>query len=117
MVVKTQFKGHGITGLHVGISNVRRYFPRNVSYIDLQLDHLQIRCELGPDFWKGEPEIYDPRLCSWLEQKNLHSQSNRAQVPLAMIPAGDHCYKLQRVSVEYVPHIQHRPSPEARPAA
>ena len=106
-----------MTGLHVGTSNVRRYFPRNISFIDLQLDHLQIRCELGPDFWKGEPEIHDPRLCSWLELKNLHGQLNRVPVPLAMIPAGDHCFKLQRVPVEYVPLAQPRPSPEARPAA
>jgi hypothetical protein len=51
MVVKTQSKGLGVTGLHVGISNVRRYFPRKVAVIELQLDHLRIQCGLTPGFW------------------------------------------------------------------
>jgi len=50
MVVKTHCKGRGLTGLHVGVSNVRRYFPRHVSVIELQLDHLQIHCGLDPAF-------------------------------------------------------------------
>ena len=65
MVVKTQSKGRGITGLHVGANNVRRYFPKDISVIELQLDHLQIQCGLPPDFWHGQPEIYDPRLGAW----------------------------------------------------
>ena len=51
MVVKTQSKGRGVVGLHVGTNNVRRYFPKNVSSIELLLDHLQIECGLKPDFW------------------------------------------------------------------
>ena len=50
MVVKTQSKERGITGLHVGINNVRRYFPKGISCIELQLDHLNIRCGLTPGF-------------------------------------------------------------------
>ena len=53
MVVKTQSKGRGITALHVGASNVRRYFPKHISSIELQLGHLQIECGLKPDFWQG----------------------------------------------------------------
>jgi len=45
---------------NVGASNVRRYFPRNISSIELQLDHLQIQCGLKPNFWRGEPEIVRP---------------------------------------------------------
>ena len=74
MVVKTQSKGRGLTGLHVGATNVRRYFPRDISVIELQLDHLQIQCGLGPEFWQDEPEIHDPRLCAWLESKNFHNK-------------------------------------------
>jgi len=33
MVVKTQSKGHGVTGLHVGSNNVRRYFPKGTKNI------------------------------------------------------------------------------------
>ena len=66
MVVKTQCKGRGLTGLHVGATNVRRYFSKDVSVIELQLDHLQIQCGLSPGFWKDQPEIWDPRLCAWL---------------------------------------------------
>ncbi len=61
MVVKTQSKGHGVTGLHVGTDNVRRYFPKGTQNIELQLGHLSIRCGLKPDFWQGQPEIYDPQ--------------------------------------------------------
>ena len=94
MVVKTQSKGHGVTGLHVGSNNVRRYFPKGTQNIELQLGHLRIQCGLKPGFWQGEPEIYDPRLCAWLESKNLHGTANRT-VPLSMIPTGDNSFQLQ----------------------
>jgi hypothetical protein len=97
MVVKTQCKGRGLTGLHVGITNVRRYFPREMAVIELQLDHLQIQCGLNPGFWKDEPEIFDPRLCAWLESKHFHTKPDRTPVPLALIPAGNNCFKLQPV--------------------
>ena len=91
MVVKTQSKGHGVTGLHVGTDNVRRYFPKGTQNIELQLGHLRIECGLKPDFWQGQPEIYDPRLCAWLESKNLHGTANRdrslAMIPRAKIPS------------------------------
>lgn len=95
MMVKTQSKGHGVTGLHVGTDNVRRYFPKGTQNIELQLGHLRIQCGLNPDFWQGQPEIYDPRLCAWLESKNLHGTPNRPPVSLAMIPAGDNSFQLQ----------------------
>jgi hypothetical protein len=99
MLVKTQSKGHGVTGLHVGTDNVRRYFPKGTQNIELQLGHLRIQCGLKPDFWRGEPEIYDPRLCAWLESKNLHGTADRAPVPLAMIPAGDNSFQLEPMSL------------------
>ena len=95
MVVKTQSKGRGLTGLHVGAMNVRRYFPRDISVIELELDHLQIQCGLDPGFWHDEPEIHDPRLCAWLESKNFHTRPDRTPVPLVMIPSGANCFKLQ----------------------
>jgi hypothetical protein len=99
MVVKTQSKSRGVTGLHVGANNVRRYFPKNIAEIELQLDHLQIQCGLAPDFWKGEPEIHDPRLCAWLESKHMHGKRDRSPLPLAMIPAGKNAFRLQPVSL------------------
>ena len=39
MVVKTQSKGYGIIGLHVGTNNVRRYFPKGTRDIELQLNY------------------------------------------------------------------------------
>jgi hypothetical protein len=97
MVVKTQSKGRGITGLHVGENNVRRYFPKDVSIIELQLDHLQIRCGLKPSFWQDEPDIFDPRLCAWLESRHMHGQPDRAPIVLAMIPEGNHRFRLRPV--------------------
>ena len=100
MVVKAQSKGRGLSGLHVGTDNVRRYFPKNVSTIELQLDHLSIQCGLTPDFWQGQPEIYDPRLCAWLESKHMHASRGRTAVDLALIPAGGNSFKLQPVSAK-----------------
>jgi hypothetical protein len=97
MVVKTQSKGRGLTGLHVGAMNVRRYFPRDISIIELELDHLQIQCDLDPGFWQDEPEIYDPRLCAWLESKNFHTRPDRTPVPMVLIPSGKNAFKLQPV--------------------
>jgi len=104
MVVKTQSKGRGVTGLHVGINNVRRYFPKHISSIELQLDHLQIECWLKPDFWQNEPDIFDPRLCAWLESRHMHTKPDRASIPLAMIPEGNNSFRLQPVSLNRQKH-------------
>jgi hypothetical protein len=100
MVVMTQSKGRGVTGLNVGTSNAQRYFPKGIVSIELQLDHLQIQCKLAPDFWQGRPEIYDPRLGAWLEAKHFHASPGRAPVPLALIPSGKNSFKLRPVSVQ-----------------
>ena len=97
MVVKTQSKGHGVTGLHVGVNNVRRYFPKDISSIELVLDHLQIECGLKPAFWQGEPEIFDPRLCAWLESRQMHTQPDRTSIPMAMIPEGKNSFRLRPI--------------------
>ena len=98
MVVKTHSRGHGLTGLHVGVSNVRRYFQDHVSVVELHLDHLQIQCGLAPDFWRDQPEIHDPRLCAWLEAKHFHNRPDRTPIPLAMIPAGNNSFRLRPIS-------------------
>jgi hypothetical protein len=113
MVVKAQSKGQGLSGIHVGTDNVRRYFPKDVSTIELELDHLRIQCGLAPDFWQGQPEIYDPRLCAWLETKHMHASRNRTPVPLAMIPAGKNAFRLQPVSAS----APVRQRVQSRPAA
>ncbi len=117
MVVKTHSKGHGVTGLHVGVTNVRRYFPKHVSVIELQLDHLQIQCGLEPDFWQGQPEIHDPRLCSWLESKNFQRRPDRTPIPLALIPSGKNSFRLQPISVIGRPQTQSKPWHMPIPAA
>jgi hypothetical protein len=113
MVVKTKCKGLAVIGLHVGVNNVRRYFSRRISEIELHLDHLQIQCWLSPEFWQGQPEIHDPRLGAWLESKNLHSKPDRTPVPLAMIPAGNNSFRLQPVSLNGQSKIRQAPIPEA----
>lgn len=94
MVVKTHNKARGITGLDVGASNVERYFSREIRAVELQLGHLEIRCELAPEFWQGNPEIYDPRLCAWLESKHLCGQVGQGSVSLSMIPSGINSFRL-----------------------
>lgn len=112
MVVKTQSKARGVTGLNVGASNVRRYFPKHISVIELQLDHLRIQCGLNPEFWHGNPEIFDPRLCAWLESR-MHKSSDRSPIPLAMIPAGKNSFRLQPVSHHGQARAQLAPAPAA----
>jgi hypothetical protein len=99
MVVKTQSKGRGVTGLHVGAANVRRHFPRNTTVVELQLDHLQIQCALPPGFWHDQPEIHDPRLCAWLEWKNLRGRPDRTPILLSMVPAGKNSFRLQPIAL------------------
>lgn len=99
MVVKAQNKGRGLVGLQVGAMNARRYFSKDVPVVELQLDHLQISCGLGPAFWDGQPEIRDPRLSAWLELKNFHGKARNSPVPLAMIPSGKNSFRLQPLPV------------------
>lgn len=97
MVVKTHCKGRVFTGVEVGTGNVRRYFPRDSATIELHLDHLLIQCGLAPDFWQGQPEIRDPRLCAWLESKNFNGRPGEAPIALALIPSGKNCFRLQPI--------------------
>jgi hypothetical protein len=106
MVVKTHSKGRGATALHIGVTNVRRYFPKHVSAIELQLDHLQIQCGLKPGFWRDDPEINDPRLCAWLESKHMHARRDRSPIQLAMVPAGENSFRLQSVSLHEGPRAK-----------
>ena len=106
MVVRTQSKGREITGLEVGAHNVRRYFPKGIATIELELDHLQIQCSLGPDFWQDQPEIRDPRLGAWLESKNFHERPSRDPVPLAMIPSGKNSFRLRAIRSKSHPQNQ-----------
>lgn len=93
MVVKTQTKSRGVTGLNVGTNNVQRYFQRGVPFVELELDHLQIQCDLSPNFWQDQPEIFDPRLCAWLESKYL--TNGHGSVPLDLIPSGKNSFRLR----------------------
>ena len=94
MVVNAKVRRHAMTGLHIGDGNVQRLFPPDVSAVDLELDHLRIVCTLGPEFWEGEPEIHDERLVSWLESKRMNGKLASTPAPVAMIPAGDHAFRL-----------------------
>jgi hypothetical protein len=99
MVVISQYCGHRVTGLYVGAENVKRYFPKRIAAIELQLGHLYIECELAPDFWQDRPEISDPRLCLWLESKRLNGKGRPSPVSLAMIPTGENSFALGPVTL------------------
>jgi len=107
MLVQTQSKGRGLMGLHVGDNNVRRYFSRELPVIELQLDHLEIQCGLDEKFWDGEADIFDPRLCAWLESKNYHESGRHTPVPLALIPSGPNSFRLRPLAKsEYNQKVQ-----------
>ncbi len=96
MIVRLQNKGRAVTGLSIGSSNVRRYFPWGLEAIDLELDHLRIQCQLQTTFWDGRPELTDPRLCAWLEAKCSHERLPRTPVSLKMVQT-DGYYRLQLI--------------------
>jgi hypothetical protein len=116
MVVKTQYEGFRVSGLYVGVRNVRRYFSKRTPEIELQLDHLQIQCGLTPRFWDGQPEIHDPRLCDWLESKQLHDRPSKTPVPLAMIPAGKNSFKLASIKGPKGARLISASQPQGQPA-
>jgi hypothetical protein len=94
MLVKPQCIGRRITGIYIGASNVRRYFPRHMVAIDLEIDHLRIRCTLHPDFWQDDPEIRDSRLSDWLELKQVRTAGKKTPIMLSMIPSGEESFVL-----------------------
>ncbi len=94
MVVRSKSGSLGMTGLHVGNGNVQQLFPPDVPQVELELDHLRIVCTLQPEFWDGEPEIHDERLVSWLESKRMSGKLAARPAPVALVPAGQHAFKL-----------------------
>ena len=99
MVVTSKCIGHRVTGLYVGSSNVRRYFSKRATQIELKLDHLLIECGLSPDFWRDDPEIYDPRLCLWLESKQ-RNHCGHSPIAMALIPSGKNSFILNPTNKE-----------------
>ena len=99
MVVTSQCIGHRVTGLYVGPTNVRRYFSKRMTKIELRLDHLLIECGLAPNFWHDQPEIQDPRLCLWLESKQRNGNGH-LPVRMALIPSGTNSFILSPASKE-----------------
>lgn len=95
MVVRTQSDGRVVTGLYIGTRNARRRFPKRSATIEMHLGHVQIRCQLAPEFWRGRPEIRDQRLCEWLESMLFHGRSCRIPIPLLMFLQERNVYRLQ----------------------
>jgi hypothetical protein len=96
MVVQTQDRlpgRHGM-GLYIGAVNVQEYFSRDMQVIELELEHLRIACTLEPSFWEDRPEIHDARLSSWLESKRTSGKLASPPAPVAMIPCGNHSFRL-----------------------
>lgn len=93
MIVSMQNNGGSITGIRMRLSDVRRHFPSDLKAVDLELDHLRIRCDLDASFWLDRPQISDPRLCVWLEEKLFWCKISTQPV-LQMVRAGD-SYRLQ----------------------
>src|SRR4051794_10692273 len=94
MIVRAHGNNGGIAALHVGIGNVLRFFSRDSSIIELELDHLRIQCELPPDFWAAKPEICDRRLCAWLQAKRHGSAES--SIPMNMQAKGNNLFQLKR---------------------
>lgn len=109
MIVTMKNKGHSITGLSVGISNARRHFRADSRAVDLELDHLRIRCDLPASFWRDRPEISDPRLCAWLQSKFSGAMQRGTPVLLEMVRTGD-CYRLTSARSRPLPQSNRTPA-------
>lgn len=102
MIVQMQRHNSGVTDLKIGARNALRFFRRNLSRVELHLDHLQIECDLKPGSWKDEILISDPRLSAWLEQKHrFRGQSGGVSV-FEMTPVEERKFRLHLVSVTTV---------------
>ena len=99
MIVTTQSNGREVTGLRVSERSAQRYFSKRAGAVELQLGDLQIQCKLPPDFWQGQPEIHDPRLCEWLKYKVFQEPTNRKPITLAMVQSGKNSFSLQSMSL------------------
>jgi len=53
MIVTMQDRGSGVFGLRSGVRDARRCFKRSAPAVDLDLESVQIRCELRQEFWRG----------------------------------------------------------------
>ena len=102
MVIRTGNNCRRMTGLHVGDGNVQRFFPPDTPNVELELDHLLIVCALEPEFWEGQPEIHDERLNSWLESKRTNGKLAEGLAPVAMIPSGEHIFRLKPIRREEI---------------
>jgi len=96
-VAEKQGRRITLTGLRIGDGDVQRLFPPDVPAVELELDHLRIVCKLEPEFWKGQSEIHDERLISWLESKQMSGKLAKMPAPVLMIPAGEHAFRLQPI--------------------
>lgn len=95
MVVRTECKGHRVTGLYIGSRNVRRNFRKETAAIEFELGHLRIGCELGPRFWRDQPRICDSRLCQWLEFKLYRERRYKTPLPLVLVQSGRNAFKVR----------------------
>lgn len=107
MVEMVKYVHRGMTGLHVGDGNVQRLFPPEVPNVELELDHLRIVCTLQPEFWQGDPEIHDERLVAWLESKRSNGKLGPSPAPVAMIPSGEHTFRLLPIEHREVERSRH----------
>ena len=110
MVVQTLDRNSrraGRMGLHVGRSNVVEHFPFRIDSVELELDHLCIVCTLEPSFWDDQPEIHDARLSIWLEAKRLGGKIPAAPALMALIPTGQHAFRLQLIPKDTAEPVLH----------
>lgn len=102
MVVRTLGSGREVSGLYIGARNARRHFSRRAHHIELLLGHLHIYCDLTEEFWQGRPEICDARLADWLFSRIFHGRVCRAPAPIALIPHGQHGFRVLPFSMPAV---------------
>ena len=86
-----------VTGLHVGASNVRRYFPRNARLSSCIWIISRYSVGSGLTFRRTSPRFSTRDLCM-VGVQDYHTRADHAPIPLAMIPAGKNSFRIRPVS-------------------
>jgi hypothetical protein len=95
MLVSMQSDGHSITGIRMGMSDARRFFPQGLRSVDLELDHLRIQCDVRATESLDRAEISDPRLTAWLNEKLYWQKLPRTPVSAELVKSGKCAYRLK----------------------
>lgn len=89
----TAWKG-GTYGVRVGSRNAERYFAREWTFVDVELDGKYYRVSLSDSFWRKCPELRAAAFGDWLQRHGLRSWEKGKPPRLELIPVEGNRFRL-----------------------